>query len=80
MIMYYLNYYYDENSQKTFYKVVYDYLTYTNKWTLLATYVYNEDIKKYQTKEEYAKYCHEFVRKKYGGSKFKKFLKFIIDL
>lgn len=77
--MYYLNYYYDEDNHNTFYKVVKDNLIYSNKWTVLATYVYNDDLKKYQTKESYAKYCRSFIAKQ-RGSKFKKFLKFIIDL
>lgn len=77
--MYYLNHYYDENSHKTFYKVVRDNLSYSNKWTLLGTYVYNDKLRIYQTKESYAKYCHEFVKKQ-RGSKIKKIIDFIIDL
>lgn len=78
--MYYLNHYYDENTHKTFYKVVKDEISYINKWTLLGTYLFNDKLKIYQTKESYHNYCRSFIAKKNSGSKLKKFIKFIIDL
>ena len=77
--MYYLNYYYDERTHKTFYKVVKNDLSYNDKWSILETYVYNDKNKIYQSNQSYSKYCKKFVIKK-RDSKFKKFLKFIIDL
>lgn len=78
--MHYLNHYYDENTHKTFYKVVKDEFSYTNKWILLGTYLFNDKLKIYQTKESYYSYCRSFIAKKNSGSKLKKFIKFIIDL
>ena len=78
--MYYLNHYYDENTHKTFYKIVKDEFSYTNKWILLGTYLFNDKLKIYQIKENYNNYCRSFIAKKNSGSKLKKFIKFIIDL